>query len=146
MALYRYGISENGGGGGGGGTPVLEATTLWTNSAPTTAYGDNVVTLSDDITNYDYIGINYRPVGTSSSNPIMHLIYPVSDWITMSQSSWNGALMFASLQAGYYGRIAWYSSATQVHITQSFKMNGTGTQNASNVPAEIVGLKLAIQE
>lgn len=40
-------------GGGGGNAPTV----LWTNTAPSTTFGAQTVTLSDDVSNYDFIGV-----------------------------------------------------------------------------------------
>ena len=49
MSLYRC--------GGGGG--MLEETVLWTNPSPTSDFAAQTVTLSDSISNYDYIKFEY---------------------------------------------------------------------------------------
>ena len=46
-------------GAGGGGAKQTE-TVLWTNSSPTSNFADQNVTLSDSMSNYDYLKFTYK--------------------------------------------------------------------------------------
>ncbi len=61
---------------GGGGGKYTE-TVLWTNASPTSSFAQQNITLSDSISNYDYVRIYFRASTTNSAEK--SIIFPVSE-------------------------------------------------------------------
>ena len=140
MALFRYGNSNAG--GGGGGTPVMQETQLWSNSYPGSAFGNQVINLSSSITNYDYIGIYYRPKANTPSVEYLVMV-PTSDFQDMDYAS--DAVMLMSYYNNYYARAVWYVNNTQIHFSDSLQVSGGGNSNGTSIPTKIVGMNLAVE-
>lgn len=122
---------------GGGG---LDKTVLWSLPSSQTTFGDETLTLSDDINNYSYIGFHYygRILGGNKEYDVLASVESLNDAINDSVSS--GRLYFALsylYENVQYLRNVWKVSNTQVRIT---KRNGQYTDLAC-APIEIYGLK-----
>lgn len=136
MAETLCGLKKKGGGGGG-----LKEISLWTNSAPTSSFAAQTVTLSQSIENFDYIKIKYK-YGTSV-NTTLSSIYSVEDFKqSIEGGSHNICLMGILTPSTAYARILYYVSATSVKISAYY---GVGTAFSggidSAIPLEIIGLK-----
>lgn len=55
----------------------FDETTLWTNANPTSSFAQQNITLSDSISNYDYVRIYFRASTTNSAEK--SIIFPVSE-------------------------------------------------------------------
>ena len=117
---------------GGGGGKYTE-TSLWTNSAPTSSFAQQEVTLSDNIDNYDFIKVNFRN-STSDSTEIGTLI-SASD---VAKSSVYLAFEVIVSSAAYVRRIQ-KTSSNSVSITGCYRLNGT--LNTACIPTSIAGCK-----
>ena len=131
---------------GGGGGAKQEETVLWTNPNPTSSSGfaAQTVTLSDSISNYDYIyvtwGYNSSYTGTSNKN-----YYSVSDFKNLTLG--GGTRHFIG-QGGAqdtsnntYTREIYYVSDTSIGFTVGYGVNRV--QSVANViiPLSIIGIK-----
>ena len=67
--------------GGGGNTPASTETVLWTNNSPTSTFANQTVTLSDNISDYDYLCFEYRST-TGSSAKTSKVFVKTTDFIT----------------------------------------------------------------
>ena len=129
---------------GGGGSSELQETVLWTNSSPTSSFANQVVTLSDDIDNYDYIKFYFR-VSTSYS-ATQNVMAPVSDFKNMTDATTSNSFVSLSSPNEYTGsyrmvRRLNYVSATSVRINTSVRTNGQGSDDTLIIPTAISGLK-----
>lgn len=116
----------------------LDETTLWTNPSPTSNFSGTTITLSDAISNYDYIKIATRDYITASSDT-QEVVYPVSTFKQFSSGSdvEQAVQLFISGGAGTETRRLIYVTDTSVEITNA----SPGGQHYL-VPQYISGLKL----
>lgn len=125
----------------GGGS--LKETVLWTNASPTAAFNNQTVTLSEDMTHFDYIKIIF--LQNSSDTPLKYLtvIHPVDEF---ANTGLSGSVISGGV--GYNQSIAMWSrsyahaSDTSVQFSKLLRMSGTsaGSQNIC-IPQSISGLK-----
>lgn len=121
-------------------------TTLWTNSSPTASSGfaAQTITLSQSVDNFDYIGIKYATYNTKTTtdSAIATNIRSVADFKKSAETAY-----YPSFLLGYYGsstryqRRVKYVSTTQIGFTASQVANASGTDNKSNIPLYVYGLK-----
>lgn len=128
----------------GGGNSELQETVLWTNSSPTSSFANQVVTLSDDINNYDYIKFYFR-VSTSNGNS-QNVIASVKDFKNLTDATTSNSFVSLSSPNEYTGsyrmvRRLNYVSATSVRINTSVRANGQGSDDTLIIPIAICGLK-----
>ena len=121
----------------------FDETTLWTNSAPTTAYTGGTVSLSEDIDNFDFLKITYRfNVSVSTENEIY---IPISLFkLSVQSTSTNHNICTLGLQDSsnnFYVRNVFYASDTSVTFTTCYKENGSGNTGNGAIPLTIVGCK-----
>jgi len=130
---------------GGGG---LKETALWTNSAPTSVFANQTITLSDDLTKYDYLKVSYR-VSTSISTE-SYVIIPVDTFKNYTGSQTNTIMYVLQSIGGYaymlYQRSMAYTSPTQMTIGGANLINyGNNTittgQNSRTIPISVIGCK-----
>lgn len=125
--------------------PNME-TVLWTNSAPTSSFASQTVTLSDSMDNYKYLAFKYR-VNTSVEGDTTN-IYSVEDIHKMLGSGTNnvnvGSLDIYVSGGNTYSRQIGYSSDTAILFKDSYRLNAQASANTTCIPTEIIGLnKLA---
>lgn len=132
VANYEF-VDVNVSGGGS-----LDETTLWTNPSPTSNFIGTTITLSDAISNYDYIKIATRDYITGSSDT-QEVVYPVSTFKQFSSGSdvEQAVQLFISGSVGTETRRLMYVTDTSVEITNA----SPGGQHYL-VPQYISGLKL----
>ena len=130
-------LRKNGGGGS------MTETSLWTNSAPTSSFASQQITLSDNMTNYTYIKIKIRR--STSVSTVHSVIFLVDDFtdFTNSASKMIGAIANygTSSTTNRYARTIGYAAANIVSVSGSTRIGGTGTDDVSLIPVEIIGIK-----
>jgi hypothetical protein len=118
------------------------ATTLWTNSAPTTNFSLQSVTLSSGLSNYNYIRFTVRR--STSDSTTKTLIVPRSELTTYTSSSPLSWLMLPAFYSGNtyaYGRAVYYESNTSLRIASAYNCgSNTGNNNSYCIPTKIEGL------
>ena len=124
--------------GGGGGGKQTE-TVLWTNSAPTSNFADQNVTLSDSMSNYDYLKFTYKKATNNATST--SAVFSVSDVKNFADESVYGQLGGESATDWYMSRYIWYISDTSVRISTAWKLNSVGNNNAYIIPLAIIGIK-----
>lgn len=122
------------GSGGGGG---LDSTQLWRNPYPMLEMGNENITLSDSIQNYDYIKICYI-CDTSRQN--------MSSSITLSvaETSASGMLGFSLgvfLIIAFYCRAGAIYSNTSISFFEAYNFGTSDTNNTYAIPTFVYGLK-----
>ena len=124
--------------GGGGGAKQTE-TVLWTNPSPTSDFGQTTVTLSDSISNYDYIAVKWK-VSTSLSTTSTTMV-PVGDFKSMLNQNGDNALFIASVNQNGWARTVFYVSDTSITISTSYRLNAQGNSGSNAIPTSIIGIK-----
>lgn len=123
---------------GGSGEQYTE-TVLWTNSAPTSSFAAQTITLSDSMSNYKYLKFRYK--NTASGSLEASVICPVSDFVKMSDVSGNGILLILAMQnPSIYGRRVYYVSTTSVNFKSALRVGSSGTTDSVAIPLEILGI------
>lgn len=124
--------------------PYVESTQLWANSSPTSNYTSETVTLSQSMTNFDYLLFNFR-VSTTVGTPIKFIV-DVSEFKEWVKGSYPSVEFRASLKntssANNASRGVQYVSNTSVYITSNQYVNSSGTAPSWMIPVSIQGLKL----
>lgn len=134
MAFYRTG-------GGGSATETV----LWTNPDSTVNFAAQNVTLSDSISNYDYIKIKYR--GTPLVDYYSSAIIEVSELKKLLDSTTRGEFTVFVGVAPYYtntysmARGVKYVDDTTLYFRTAQSLGANGTSNVYAIPTEIIGLK-----
>lgn len=124
--------------GGGGG---MTRTTLWTNNSPNSNFASQDMTLSDDITNYDYIGIKYC-LSTTISQETENLITPSELQNSQHVNSYPLLTIGARISSYDYARYITYSSNTSLSISSAYRLNTAGGFSAYVIPLYVYGYKL----
>lgn len=125
---------------GGGGAKQTE-TVLWTNSAPTSSFAKQDVTLSDDINSYDYLKFTYRV--TTSAADFLNYIISVSDFkkSVESTSSHHCVLGLSTDDSVAHTRRVYYKTDTTVNFNNAYQLNAAASNNATVIPTSIIGIK-----
>ena len=126
---------------GGGGEALVE-TLLWTNPSPTSNFGTQIITLSDSISNYDYIKVQF--LGSTTISISSSVVTPVQDFI-LQQRSTNNTLRSITpglqMSDGLFIRAFDYVSDTSINITDALRLNGSANNNSITIPYKIYGVK-----
>lgn len=125
---------------GGGGEKYTE-TSLWTNSAPTSSFASQAVTLSESIDNFKYIKIKFR-LSTSNSTT-SETVYSVGDFKTYTSTTAlgiSGGLVGQPVASQGYVRKAIYSSSTQIQFDTAYRLAVNDANTSYLIPLEILGL------
>ena len=128
------------------GKPQMTETTLWTNSNVANTFAGQVITLSDSITNYDYIKIT---VATSTTNTTEYTetMFKVSDFITYvhpssSVNHWPQPTVGARAGGADNFRALLYAPDNQISISNAVTAGSTQTYTTRVIPVTVKGLKL----
>lgn len=112
-------------------------TSLWRNSSPTSTMGETTVTLSDSISNYDYLKIRFRRSTTNDTQ--IEVIYP--------KSTVNTCVTGDSIKMGcnsystyYYYRTCAKQSETSLLFSACRNSEGTSATGGL-IPLEVIGIK-----
>lgn len=121
----------------GGGEKGFDETVLWTNSAPTSNFATQTITLSGNMSDYDFIKVKYKS-GTSVDR-VGEVYTPVSLFSTQSASYYTFPVLGAGT-SNYYRSVV-YSSDNKILFGECYMMNSTTKANNRDIPTEIVGCK-----
>lgn len=130
---------------GGGGGKYTE-TSLWTNPSPTSDFaGGQNVTLSDSISNYKYIKINFAYAASYNTGKCnTSIVISTDDFKDMTYNTndrRNGvSLSCQNTSNTAYSRMAIYISDTTVRFGTCYQVPTNTTANANCIPLEILGL------
>lgn len=132
--------------GGGGGKQT--ETVLWTNPNPTSSSGfaGQQITLSDDVDNYDYIGITWAySISYTSSEYCEESIYRVSDLkkAVISSSVRKVIPAMASGMSNVYHRVFYYISNTKLQFIDCYQSGTSTATNTQTIPIQVVGIKVS---
>lgn len=132
MALFRCGEGSN--------QPT--ETTLWTNSDTSTNFNAQDVTLSSDVTDFDFIKFEFKCITTGSDS--YNALFP-SDEVATWPSTWTNDAPAGSLCGrgnGTYVRPIFRVSNTSIHFNDATAVGVSGGNNGNIVPVAIIGVKL----
>lgn len=129
--------------GGGGGAKQTE-TVLWTNSAPTSTFNAQTVTLSDSVRNYDYLKFVYNL--NNENQTTCSTIMSVSDFVnTKYQAGYFvgefGCMATTSGTLYPWSRPAHYDTDTTIAIKNCITAGTSVTINTRLIPTAIIGIK-----
>ena len=132
-------------GAGGGGGRVTE-TILWTNSAPTTDFTAQAITLSDDINNYDYISINFAyatsyNAGDCNSSFLVSIADLKKNGYNTSTRHNISAMGVQNQSNTNYSRMMFYVDATTLRFGGCFQVGSSTASNANCIPLVVKGIK-----
>lgn len=121
-------------------------TVLWTNSSPTSNFAQTDVDLTDDISNYAYLKLKFKPKTSATTSCIV--IVDSEEFLNLSNigiGSIRGTIVTYETVSGStkanYIRNFYNMSNTQIRIEACYRVKADGTKNNYNIPLEIVGLK-----
>lgn len=122
-------------------------TVLWTNASPTSNYGTVTVTLSEAMTNFDYLEFVQSPEKSNDESTYKHFIVPVSEVLTTSNAKNHDYVTLGTHRWTYdYVREYTYVSDIQIKISSSYRVAGTNTsgntETTNNIPIKIIGIKM----
>lgn len=130
-------------GGGGGGATLVE-TVLWQNPSPSSNFGGQTITLSEDMNNYDYLGISWAySTSNQSGNGINKLIMSVPDFKKVAYTSTAGTYPAVGTFTGTYSyvRNLIRSSDTTIYVGNCYQMSTSTQANGNSIPIQVVGIK-----
>ena len=133
MALYRC---------GSGGATSTE-TVLWTNGSPTSAFGAQTITLSDIVTNYDYLKITGRWSTTDDTS--RNFIYPTTEMPTNQEGAVDIGMKVGSSGDSRVRGMYLYGGDDKLYFSQSYRLSSNAQTPSSNymIPTQIIGIKEA---
>ena len=119
----------------------MSETLLWENPSPNATFAAQSVTLSDSISNYDYIRFYFKS-GASTTN-IRSNIYSVADVkASISSGARNQVCSTACSNSGNVSaRTITYESDTQLAFSAAWSLGGAVSYNQTTIPHSIYGLK-----
>ena len=125
----------------GGGSQELVETVLWTNPSPTSSFATQAVTLSEGVSNFDYIKIDWV-ASTTDISQRMSVIIKSSDYPTINRA-YPGLSSDNSGGTTAYSRLVNDHSDTELGFGSAFRIGGSGTTNTQSIPISVTGLKYA---
>lgn len=127
---------------GGGSSARLVDILLWSNSSPTSAFGKQSITLSESISNYDFIKIKYR--ASTDQTKMVDVIMMITEYKKTSIAATGGICPALSYFAsnGIFCRPFGYSTDTSISFGNSNHAGGTDSNNSCAIPVAIYGVKL----
>lgn len=125
----------------GGGRATLKATTLWTNSSPSSSFSAQAVTLSNSMYSYDYIRVYFRySTSIAEERLVMYSIYSIlGEMVALGARKYDASSVNDMRYRAMSG-----TSATSISFTNSVQHTSSSqtTSGAYIIPTKIEGLKL----
>lgn len=137
MPIY---MNQGGSSGGGG---MLE-TLLWENESPSEAFGGQDVSLSDNLSNYDYIKIEFKRLKSASSADYTELRNIIS-WGDLEYSSFILGVFqsTSSSDITLYSRKVWVrNNGTSIKFGACYNAS-SNVSNNNIVPIKIYGVNIS---
>ena len=121
--------------------PSMSTTTLWTNSSGSSGFAAQTISLSQAITNFDYIEIVFR---RNTSDSTCNSVIVKSSEAKNCTSISSGNSCYAMNYAGSWNccRRFFFPTTSQIQFTTGNQVNGTNTSNNNVIPQKVYGLKL----
>ena len=111
---------------------------IWSNASPSSNFSAQTVTVSNAMTMYDRIRIDYKYTTSSDVRSI---------YVNVSDFSFSGAYtdeigLISRPDSNGYVRRATMASSTTVQFTTSYRLNASGNSTSYAIPVGIYGVKL----
>lgn len=114
----------------------MNSTLLWTNPSPTADFAEQTVTLSESISDGDFVLFNYKR--NKSDTKTYSFIIPVA---TLLEAFDNYAFVFGGGGDGGFARWMSAHSASQINISAGKAVASTGSFPAYIIPVSIYKLR-----
>lgn len=116
----------------------LKETVLWQNSSPTTSFTEKTITV-ENITNYKYIGIQFRQATDVSLTTT--IMYTIEDFKKMTNATNQFFGLMGSVVSGSqrYRRFN-YKTDTTIFFAGAYDFGGT-IRNGTIIPVKVIGYK-----
>ena len=135
MAFFRASI------GGGGGSET--ETTLWTNPSPSSAFGQQEVSLSSAYTNFKRLRFYYKAISSSAETSVEYQKSVISSWIQYGATVSNGdteGMLGGNYNAWYARQVRRGSTDSKVFFSTGTRLNASGTNGSVCIPTKITGI------
>lgn len=117
-------------------------TTLWENDNPNTAFQRQTVTLSDSVINYKALRLYYNWSTSQGDRHTQFIDYDMSYINEYVTGNYYGMMIGIVYNNFTYTRNAFIGDGyTSVIFGVSARINASGTNNSTNIPIKICGLK-----
>lgn len=127
-----------------GGGKMAE-TILWTNANPTSNMGTTTITLSQGLSNFKYLKIEFNYMTSSSSIIFDSGLFPTDAFKNVTQAAAKQALLLArndgTVGGRIYARSIRYISDTSIGVSIPYVLNDTTSLPTSYlIPTKIIGV------
>lgn len=124
--------------------PKIYEDVLWENANPTTAFANQTVTLTDSLANYDAVRIYFNWSTSRGDRHTQHVDYDltyINEYITGNYYRMMIGMVYNNVT---YTRNAFIGEGyTSVVFGTSARLNASGSNNSTNIPIKICGIKYA---
>lgn len=119
----------------------MSETVLWSNSAPSSSFIGQSVTLNQSIEGFKEIRFYFRCTTTNSKESFV--TYSVEEFKTylLSQTTFSAALSYRHNGTQTYVRTVFYTDSTHIYVGGAYYFQTGNTDNTTAIPTKIVGLK-----
>lgn len=120
-----------------------EITTLWTNSSPTSSFATQTITLSDEISDYDFIKIVWA-ISTSETSQYQGVYFIPADTFANYLQAKNrsvGNLGMSNTSDYAYTRNVFYASDTSIKFGNCYRVGTTTQANTICIPISVIGCR-----
>lgn len=129
----------------GGGT--LKETALWTNSNPTSEFSAQTISLSDNVTNYNYVKLVFK--SDLNQDIFSSVIHDVTTFMALkllntdaSSYTQAGVVAMTTSNANTWRYRSYKATASnRVQFSASFPSNSATAANRYLLPYQIIGMK-----
>lgn len=114
-------------------------TVLWTNDSPTSQFASQTITLSDNVSNYDYLEVYFR-CSTSDDTEYRDIIPKA----TLDKSSSSNTYAIGNAYSNSTRARGSYVNGTSMYFTAAYPLTSTSTNNSYVIPTKVVGIAVAL--
>ena len=118
----------------------MSETVLWTNSAPSSTFSGQTITMLNSYTSFNYLKIRYK--NTTSSNTYNEVIIPTDRLprmeVTMEYRVGLGVFISSMI---YFRSVNTTGNTSELNISNCARFNNSGLDNSNVIPLSIIGMK-----
>lgn len=119
----------------------LSETTLWTNPNPDVSFANQSITLSNDISSYDYIKCEYKVNNSTATYGSAIIPRNLLQQTSRSPNSFIWAIGGYRFTSSAYTRVCWINSNTEIYFTACRNYESGSVTNTGIIPTKISGLR-----
>ena len=123
----------------------MKETELWKNTNTSSTFVAQTIILSQDIDNFDYLKINYKPMANSDAHPESSIIISVTDFKKCTE---KGKIIHPGFFIGmWYSdnnvqvRVTSYIDSTHIKFDLARATDAVYSTNARVIPKYVYGMK-----